>query len=122
MLFYKQGAALQAQMQFAATHCMLPGCRSLDLQSAPAAAAVANTAYHDGGVTLLLLLLLLSQVLHVQDLTHGYNGRTLFKDVDLEIEKGERIAIIGPNGEPLSCSTACFSSVRTCAEGVFSRA
>jgi ATPase subunit of ABC transporter with duplicated ATPase domains len=31
-------------------------------------------------------------------LSHGYNGRQLFKDVDLEIEQGERVAIIGPNG------------------------
>jgi hypothetical protein len=34
----------------------------------------------------------------VQGLTHGYNGRTLFKDADLTIERGERVAIIGPNG------------------------
>jgi ATPase subunit of ABC transporter with duplicated ATPase domains len=31
-------------------------------------------------------------------LSHGYDGRLLFKDVDLEIGQGERIAIIGPNG------------------------
>jgi ABC-type multidrug transport system fused ATPase/permease subunit len=31
-------------------------------------------------------------------LSHGYNGRQLFRDVDLEIEQGERVAIIGPNG------------------------
>jgi hypothetical protein len=33
-----------------------------------------------------------------QGLSHGYGGRLLFKDVDLEIGQGERIAIIGPNG------------------------
>eukprot|EP00879_Flechtneria_rotunda_P011902 GHRR01012431.1.p1 GENE.GHRR01012431.1~~GHRR01012431.1.p1 ORF type:complete len:661 (+),score=250.45 GHRR01012431.1:1092-3074(+) len=37
-------------------------------------------------------------VLSIKGLSHGYNGRLLFKDVDLEIEQGERIAIIGPNG------------------------
>lgn len=34
----------------------------------------------------------------ISGLTHGYNDRLLFKNVDLEIGKGERIAIIGPNG------------------------
>jgi ABC-type hemin transport system ATPase subunit len=34
----------------------------------------------------------------IEGLTHGYNGRTLFKDADLVIERGERVAIIGPNG------------------------
>lgn len=37
----------------------------------------------------------------IENLTHGYNGRTLFKDADLVIEKGERVAIIGPNGARL---------------------
>jgi len=34
----------------------------------------------------------------IEHLSHGYNGRPLFRDVSLEIGKGERIAIIGPNG------------------------
>lgn len=34
----------------------------------------------------------------IKGLTHGYNGRTLFKDANLEIQRGERVAIIGPNG------------------------
>lgn len=43
-------------------------------------------------------LLLRPQVATIEHLSHGYNGRPLFKDVSLEIGKGERIAIIGPNG------------------------
>lgn len=39
-----------------------------------------------------------STVVEIRNLTHGYNNRPLFKNVDLTIEKGERIAIIGPNG------------------------
>jgi hypothetical protein len=39
-----------------------------------------------------------NRVLTVEDLTHGYNGRTLFRNAKLDVEKGERIAIIGPNG------------------------
>ena len=34
----------------------------------------------------------------IQDLTHGYGGRPLFQGADLVIERGERVAIIGPNG------------------------
>jgi ATPase subunit of ABC transporter with duplicated ATPase domains len=37
-------------------------------------------------------------VLSVKALTHGYNGRALFTGADLEVSKGERLAIIGPNG------------------------
>lgn len=38
------------------------------------------------------------RVATIQNLTHGYNDRYLFKDQSLEIGKGDRIAIIGPNG------------------------
>lgn len=34
----------------------------------------------------------------MEDLTHGYGGRLLFKNANLEIERGDRVAIIGPNG------------------------
>ena len=34
----------------------------------------------------------------VEGLTHGYGGRTLFKDASLLVERGDRVAIIGPNG------------------------
>eukprot|EP00967_Tisochrysis_lutea_P127680 scaffold217463_cov27-Tisochrysis_lutea.AAC.1 len=37
-------------------------------------------------------------VIELEGVSHGYNGGTLFKDVDLCIELGDRIAIIGPNG------------------------
>ncbi|KAG1676928.1 hypothetical protein FOA52_014804 [Chlamydomonas sp. UWO 241] len=38
------------------------------------------------------------QVLTIEGLSHGYDNRPLFRDVDLEIDKGDRVAIIGPNG------------------------
>jgi ATPase subunit of ABC transporter with duplicated ATPase domains len=38
------------------------------------------------------------RVASVHQLTHGYNGRLLFDQQNLEIAKGDRIAIIGPNG------------------------
>jgi ATPase subunit of ABC transporter with duplicated ATPase domains len=34
----------------------------------------------------------------IQGLTHGYNGRLLFDAQNLEISRGDRIAVIGPNG------------------------
>jgi len=36
--------------------------------------------------------------LEVTDLTQGFDGKALFSDLDLAIEVGERVAIIGPNG------------------------
>ncbi len=39
-----------------------------------------------------------NDVLTVQGLTKGFDGQTLFSDVDFEIKRGERIAIIGNNG------------------------
>eukprot|EP00210_Caulerpa_lentillifera_P005106 g4878.t1 len=40
-------------------------------------------------------------VVSIEDLTHGYSDIKLFDHVDCVIEKGERVAIIGPNGEHL---------------------
>ncbi|MGB5570730.1 MAG: ABC-F family ATPase [Sedimenticolaceae bacterium] len=36
--------------------------------------------------------------LEVKDLSRGYNGTPLFIDLDLTVEVGDRVAIIGPNG------------------------
>lgn len=35
------------------------------------------------------------EVLSVQRLTHGYQDRTLFKGCNFEMEKSERVALIG---------------------------
>lgn len=37
-------------------------------------------------------------VARVEGVTHGYGNNTLFDDVDLMLEKGDRVAILGPNG------------------------
>ena len=47
------------------------------------------------------------KVLTIENLTHGYPTRPLFKDVSLEIGKGDRVAIIGPNGAGAAVGFAC---------------
>ena len=37
-------------------------------------------------------------LLYVEGLAKGFDGRTLFRDVTLELHRGERLAILGPNG------------------------
>jgi ATP-binding cassette, subfamily F, member 3 len=38
------------------------------------------------------------QLLRVKELTKSFDGRTIWKDAEFEIKRGERIGIIGPNG------------------------
>ena len=38
------------------------------------------------------------QVIELEDVAHGYGGSTLFKNIDLCIERGDRVAVIGANG------------------------
>lgn len=37
-------------------------------------------------------------VAHVKDVTHGYGDRTLIRDFDLTVGRGDRIGLVGPNG------------------------
>lgn len=37
-------------------------------------------------------------VLKLQKVTHGYAGRPLFSNLNLDVYRGDKIAIIGPNG------------------------
>mmetsp|Transcript_6374 Transcript_6374/g.13355 ORF Transcript_6374/g.13355 Transcript_6374/m.13355 type:complete len:877 (-) Transcript_6374:43-2673(-) len=39
-----------------------------------------------------------AEVAEVRGLKHGYDGDLLFEDVELDVQKNERVAIIGPNG------------------------
>ncbi len=39
-----------------------------------------------------------NDVLHVNDVSMGYDDRTLFKGVNFDIYRGEKVALIGPNG------------------------
>jgi ATP-binding cassette, subfamily F, member 3 len=37
-------------------------------------------------------------VAHVINLSHGYSGRVLFEGVGFQVEKGDKIGLVGPNG------------------------
>ena len=39
-----------------------------------------------------------TRALLLKGVGHGYSGRWLFRGVDLEVEHGERVALLGPNG------------------------
>jgi ATPase subunit of ABC transporter with duplicated ATPase domains len=39
-----------------------------------------------------------NELCHVEGLSKGYDGQTLFNDLTFEIHKGDRIAVVGPNG------------------------
>ena len=38
------------------------------------------------------------EVLILNDLTIGYSDKTMVKDISFQVNKGDRVAIIGPNG------------------------
>ena len=38
------------------------------------------------------------RLIHFEDLTYGYNGRTLFDGLDFTITAGMRVGLVGPNG------------------------
>lgn len=38
------------------------------------------------------------KLLTIEELGHGYDGEQLFSDLDLIIQKGDRIGVVGPNG------------------------
>ncbi len=46
--------------------------------------------------------------LRVRNLRKGYRKRTVIRDVSLDLEKGEVVALLGPNG---SGKTTCFYSI-----------
>lgn len=47
------------------------------------------------------------EVLTIQQLTHGYQDRTLFKHCDFEMEKGERVVLIGVTALHWLCLRSC---------------
>ncbi len=49
------------------------------------------------------------EVLVLSELTKGYGGRTLFSDLELLVEPGERIALLGDNGTGKSTLLRCIT-------------
>lgn len=48
------------------------------------------------------------EVLIVRELTKGFDGKTLFKNLDLEVLRGDKVAIIGPNGAGKTTLLRCL--------------
>jgi ATP-binding cassette subfamily F protein 3 len=42
-------------------------------------------------------------MLTVSQLSKSFAGRALFDDVSLQVNRGDRIGLVGPNGAPLIC-------------------
>lgn len=57
-------------------------------------------------------------VVTIEDLTHGYGDKALFDRQDLLIEKGERVAVIGTNGELCLSNFAFLDAYLTKDDGV----
>jgi ATPase components of ABC transporters with duplicated ATPase domains len=53
------------------------------------------------------------EVLVLSDVSKGYGGRTLFSGVDLLVEAGERIALVGDNGTGKSTLLKCITGEET---------
>ncbi len=58
-----------------------------------------------------------SRVLLLEDVGHEYGGQWLFQNVDLELEHGERVALLGPNGCGKSTLLKLVMGRETPAEG-----
>lgn len=48
-------------------------------------------------------------VLEMEHLGKGYNGKTLFKDISITVGRGEKIALLGPNGVGKSTLFKCMT-------------
>ena len=44
----------------------------------------------------------MSKVLQIAGLNKSYNGRKVVDNISLEVEKGDIVGLIGPNGGPMS--------------------
>lgn len=54
------------------------------------------------------------RVLEIVGLTHGYGDRRLFDDVSLEMEKGERVALIGERPEYVRLTWTSYAEEACC--------
>ncbi|WP_417543847.1 ABC-F family ATPase [Marinobacter sp.] len=51
------------------------------------------------------------QAVTIRELTKGFDGNTLFNKLNLQVEAGERVAIIGPNGIGKTTLLQCMAGV-----------
>ena len=60
-----------------------------------------------------------NDVLKVEHLTKGFDGQTLFKDINFEIKRGEHVAIIGDNGTGKTTILKILNQIKEPDEGSF---
>ena len=60
------------------------------------------------------------EVVNIKDLTHTYNDNILFLGAELEIERGDRIAILGANGSGKSTILRMIMGIEKPEEGIVS--
>ena len=60
-----------------------------------------------------------NDVLTVEDLSKSYDGRTLFKDMNVEIKRGEHVCIIGDNGTGKTTFLKILNGLETSDTGSF---
>lgn len=56
-------------------------------------------------------------ILDIQDLGFGYNGRRLLNNIDLDVQPGELLAILGPNGVGKTSLLKCLNRIHQPSSG-----
>ena len=52
-------------------------------------------------------------MIHIQRLTKGFRGRTLFENVNWNLTEGERVGLTGPNGSGKTTLLRMFSGIES---------
>ena len=56
-------------------------------------------------------------ILNVENISHGFGGRTIFEDVTFRLLKGEHVALVGANGEGKSTFLSIITGKMTPDQG-----
>ncbi len=56
-------------------------------------------------------------MIEIKDLTHGFGDKTLYKDVNITINKGDKIGLVGANGTGKSTLISLLNGTQLCDKG-----